>query len=89
MTSDECSGTAQPSGGGADPSGGEQQQFAQQVASPDADRVGEPPTAEQAQQPTGLPEHVEPGKGSAPQPFGTRDCSRLRNVTFPVLVDRP
>jgi len=55
----------------------------------DADGVGEQSTAQQAQKPARLPEHVEAGERPAPEVLRTRDWMILVKVTLPLEVDRP
>jgi hypothetical protein len=67
----------------------EEQQPAEKVDGADADGVGEQPCPEQAEEPAGVPEHVDAGGRPTAEVPRDADWTRLLKVTFPVDVDRP
>lgn len=77
-------GHGQPTEGG-----GEQQRPAQHVHGPDPGDVEQYAARQEADEPAGLPDHVEAGEGPTAQPSGTRDWISELKVTLPVEVDTP
>lgn len=55
----------------------------------DVRSIEEQPAGEQADEPPGLPDHVEEGERAAAYLLGTRDWISELKVPLPVEVDRP